>query len=158
MKFNKIDMKIYSEVERNSMIYLLKYKDKYKVIQSEDGTYEIICNFGKSSKASICVHNFPLKNQEGINTLKFCLTLGNGSRNAFLIERKLLERGIELGNTEFFANGECTIDFLEKDLPKVEGILKIKKKRQLSEERKQQLRDNLAKVREAQNEREKKVH
>lgn len=139
-KFNKIDMEIYADCERDQMIYLLIYKDKYFVKQNLDGTFEIECNFGKFSKSSISVHNFPLKNEKGMNTLKFCLTLEKGSKSAILLERKLKESGVKVLNTEFYKNGECTFDFPEKDLPLVEDILKVRKRRILSDEQREEMK------------------
>lgn len=146
-KYKRIDRRIYSEDEVQQMVYLLKYKNKYKIEQNLDGTFEIVCNFGKNTEALICVYNFPLEKEEGKNILMFCRTLKNGSKSAFLLKNKLKSAGVEFTTHQEGDFGEISILFNESDLREVEDIFKIKKRRIVSAAEKQRLTEQLKKAR-----------
>ena len=144
MRYNKLQQTIYSKEEINQMIYLKKYQNKYKILQSLDGTYEIICNFGKYWESNICVYNFPLNEIKDTNTLLFSLSLKfneengvfirNKHKNPSTLERKLIDLGVWYEFHQLGSNGEMSIKFKEMDLSKLEKPFKIKKRNKISPE------------------------
>ncbi|MBT6995232.1 hypothetical protein HN865_01560 [Candidatus Woesearchaeota archaeon] len=152
MKVKGIPMSIYSQEERDQMYYLKNHYNKtYRIEQNQDATFEIICNWGRFGKGTISVHNFPLKEINGTNTLQFTLALENCSKNANLIQKKLQSRGVWFSITQTGDFGEFSIIFNEKDIYQLEDILKIRKRKKLTEAQLENLRLNIKKVREASN-------
>ena len=144
MKYKNIDRRIYSEEEVKSLVYLKRYEKKYKVDQNPDGTFEIVCKSKSLNKPLICVYNFPIK-ENGNNILMFTRTLDSGSKNTNLLKRKLKSKGIECTMHQEANFGECSILFPEKDLEKVEDIFGIKKRKKLSPEHLEKLRERAKK-------------